>query len=87
LFYVLEGIVGIKTSGGTVTLHGGQPEYRVAPGEMHEFQVYEDGIMVEVMYVEYDDDDIERETLGGELDGSSKDFSKLMMKLKEKGEI
>jgi len=40
----------------------------IAPGYWHEFRVYEDGIMVEEMYVEYDDGDIEREKLGGPID-------------------
>lgn len=67
LFLVLEGLVGIKTKQGIVTLHEGQ-QFEVAPGTMHEFQVYESGSMLEIMFVKYDDDDIEREILGSVLD-------------------
>ena len=66
LFVVLQGLVGVRTEEGEKLLHLGE-EALVAPGKMHEFRVYEDGVMLEVMYVEYDDDDIEREILGGEL--------------------
>ena len=40
----------------------------VSPGIWHEFQVIESGIIVEEMYVQYDDEDIEREKLGGPID-------------------
>lgn len=39
----------------------------IAPGVMHEFQVLESGIMLEEMFVEYDDEDIQREIEGGVL--------------------
>lgn len=67
LFVVLSGLVGIKTEIGEVFLHAGE-EMKIAPGAMHEFRVYENGIMIEIMYVEYDDDDIERKTIGCSLD-------------------
>lgn len=67
LFVVLEGMVGIKTDKGEKMLHVGE-EMRIAPGEMHEFRVYEDGVMIEIMYVEYDDDDIERVVLGSKME-------------------
>ena len=66
LFVVLSGLVGVVTTKGEVLLREGE-EACVPPGEMHEFRVYEDGVMIEIMYVEYDDDDIERESLGGRL--------------------
>lgn len=75
LFVVLSGLVGIVTFKGEVLLHAGE-EMRVPPGEMHEFRVYKDGAMVEIMYVEYDDDDIERESLGSLLTAKQLEFGK-----------
>ena len=46
-------------------------EFTIYSGQWHEFQVWEDSIMVEVMYtingVQYDPDDIERANVGGDL--------------------
>lgn len=39
----------------------------VKPGQWHEFRVYEDSEIFESMYVEYREDDIEREIVGGPL--------------------
>ena len=75
LFVVLSGLVGVATERGEVLLHEGE-EARVPPGEMHEFRVYEDSVMVEVMYVEYDDGDIERESLGGRLSPEQLEFGR-----------
>lgn len=66
LFTVISGVVGIATDKGEILLRAGE-EALVSPGEMHEFRVYEDSVMVEIMYVEYDDDDIERTNIGGKL--------------------
>lgn len=66
LFVVIAGRVGIKTVDGETVLGPGE-EFTVAPGEMHEFRVHEDGIMIEEMYVTYDDNDIERQHVGGKL--------------------
>jgi mannose-6-phosphate isomerase-like protein (cupin superfamily) len=67
LFVVIEGSVGIVTVDGETRLGPGE-EFTVAPGEMHEFRVHEDGMMIEEMYVEYDDTDIDRETVGGPME-------------------
>lgn len=66
LFVVLKGRVGIKTVDGETVLGPGE-EFTVAPGEMHEFRVYENSMMIEEMYVEYDDEDIDREVKGSSL--------------------
>jgi mannose-6-phosphate isomerase-like protein (cupin superfamily) len=68
LFALIEGKVMIFMKVGhvmkCVTLSPGD-SFTVSPGQWHEFRVLEDGIMVEEMYVQYDDEDIEREKLGG----------------------
>lgn len=64
LFVVLSGKVGIRTIDGETILHMGE-EFTVAPGEMHEFKIYEDGMMIEEMFVKYDDGDILRKESGG----------------------
>jgi len=66
LFVVLNGKVGIKTEYGEILLGPGQ-EFTTGPGEWHEFIVYEDSEMIEEMYVQYDEADIERERLGSKL--------------------
>lgn len=66
LFVVLNGKVGIKTEYGEVILTKGQ-EFTVEPGMWHEFRVYENSDMIEEMYVEYDEIDIERKDLGSKL--------------------
>jgi len=71
LFVVIEGSVGIVTADGETVLGPGE-EFTVGPGEFHEFRIYKDGSMIEEMYVEYDDDDIDRTKLGGELDKKKK---------------
>ena len=70
LFAVIKGSVEIIVDEGddccnykTVLNEG--DDFVVAPDTWHEFRVLEDGIMVEEMYVQYDDEDIEREKLGG----------------------
>jgi len=66
VFVVLSGKVGIKTEYGETILGPGQ-EFTVRPSEWHEFKVYEDSEMIEEMYVEYDESDIERKELGSRL--------------------
>jgi len=66
IFVVLSGKVGIKTQYGEIILGPGQ-EFTVAPLEWHEFRVYEDSEMIEEMYCEYDESDIERKELGSSL--------------------
>jgi D-lyxose ketol-isomerase len=43
--------------------------FEVEPGVTHEFQTYEEPTIIqEIAYVNYDPEDIQRETLGGPLD-------------------
>jgi len=66
LFFVIKGKVGIRTEYGETLLTSGQ-EFTVEPMIWHEFRVYEDSEMIEEMYVNYDESDIERKTLGSKL--------------------
>ena len=67
LFYVLSGKLIIKLEGGKANVLPGQI-FTTRPGEWHEFQTNGEGaVIIEVMYVEYDSADIEREELGGDL--------------------
>ena len=69
-FYVIRGILGVKTENGLSKIWEGQ-SFEVAPGLWHEFQTYEeDTIIVEVCYVKYDPSDITRDRLGGDMDTS-----------------
>ena len=70
-FFVIEGEVKIKTEWGTALITKGQI-FTTRPGEWHEFQTTgEPAILQEIMYVQYDSSDIERETLGGDLDSQT----------------
>ena len=65
-FYVVSGVLGVKTENGLTKIMEGC-DFVVAPGIMHEFQTYaEKTTIVEVCYVEYDHSDIIREKLGGD---------------------
>jgi mannose-6-phosphate isomerase-like protein (cupin superfamily) len=70
LFVVLSGKIGIVTeqfSGPKeVILEKGEC-FTTKPGEFHKFIAYEDSQVAEEMFVEYDEGDIQRETLGGKI--------------------
>ncbi len=66
IFVVLSGKVGIRTEFDEVILGPGQ-EFTVGPLIWHEFRVYEDSEMIEEMYIEYDESDIDRRELGSTL--------------------
>ena len=67
LFYVVHGLLGIKTENGISKIMEGQ-SFLVQPGIFHEFQTYEEKVVaIEICYVEYNKEDIFRETLGGDL--------------------
>jgi len=68
-FYVISGILGVKTDKGyTTKLNPGQ-SFTVDPGVYHEFQTYDDpAVIEEIAFVSYDANDIQRTTLGGALD-------------------
>jgi D-lyxose ketol-isomerase len=74
VFVVSEGRVGVRIEAfwpneGRETIHeqilGPGDELHVPPGMFHEFVVYENGVMLEEMYVKYDDGDILRQREGG----------------------
>ena len=70
LFVVLSGKLGIMTEqfDGNSTVVLGQGEcFTTKPGEFHKFIVYEDSEVIEEMYVEYNEDDIQRENTGGKM--------------------
>ena len=67
LFYVVEGQLFIKTDWGVAQVDKGQV-FTTRPGEIHEFQTADQPCkVIEVMYVQYDSEDINREILGGEI--------------------
>ena len=68
LFYVIEGAVFIKTEWGVALIEKGQI-FTTRPMEWHEFETAEGtSILLEVMYTEYDAEDIERKILGGPIE-------------------
>ena len=67
-FVVLKGLIGIvvgENGQQHVTHLRPGNEFTTKPGQWHKFQAYENSIVVEEMYVSYDEGDIERETVGG----------------------
>jgi quercetin dioxygenase-like cupin family protein len=68
-FTVAVGKIGIKTDKGYETVLLPKQEFTVEPGVKHEFRVYEDSIVEEIAYVSYTEHDIQRETIGGPLNG------------------
>jgi len=65
-FFLIEGSVSIKTEFGETLLERGQI-FTVEPGTIHQFIVHKDSKLLEEMYVEYNEADIQRETLGSKL--------------------
>lgn len=59
LFYLISGEVWVKTQDGVIKMQPGQT-VTVHPGRWHEFEVIQDSMMIEEMYVEYDESDILR---------------------------
>ena len=69
-FTCVSGSVGIRTDKGYETVLLPKQEFTVEPGVMHEFRTYdEDAVVEEIAYVAYDENDIQRETLGGPMNG------------------
>jgi len=71
LFFVIQGRIGVVTheidgSKKETVLTPGQ-FLTVPPGQCHEFRVYEDSKVIEEMYVQYTESDIERYEKGGAL--------------------
>jgi mannose-6-phosphate isomerase-like protein (cupin superfamily) len=68
-FFVIEGVLYVKTESGVAIVETNQI-FTTRPGEMHEFQTgSEPATIQEIMYVKYDAEDIQRETIGGPLNG------------------
>jgi len=68
LFHVLEGELFIKTDKGISRLKE-EGFFTTRPGEMHEFQTAsKPAKIMEIMYVKYDPEDIQRETIGGSIE-------------------
>ena len=65
LFFVISGQLFIKTEWGVEELNENEV-FTTHPGELHEFQTRErPANIIEVMYVQYNAEDIQREVLGG----------------------
>lgn len=66
-FFVLDGELTVKTEWGSVKLGPGE-DFTVQPGEKHEFQTHEERArIIEIAYIRFDSEDIQREKLGGPL--------------------
>jgi len=66
-FFVIEGELFIKLTDGLSRV-GRNEIFTTRPGEMHEFQTQSSpAVVIEIMYVEYDAEDIDREEIGGDL--------------------
>ena len=67
-FFVVSGCLGVKTAKGYTTKMTKGQAFTVEPGIKHEFQTYNDPTeVVEIAFVRYDESDIDRELLGGDL--------------------
>ena len=66
-FICVSGKIGIKTDKGYVSTLLPKQMFEVEPGVLHEFQAYEDSVVEEIAYVKYNEDDINRITLGSTL--------------------
>jgi len=66
-FYVQIGELGVKTEKGLTVVKEGC-SFDVEPGLKHEFQTYNIGAtIIEVAYVQFNEHDIHRKELGGDL--------------------
>lgn len=68
-FFVIDGSIEVKTEDGVAKVEKGQ-SFTTRPQQWHEFRT-PDGpaVIQEIMYVQYEAEDIERETVGGAIDG------------------
>lgn len=70
-FYVIGGELYIKLDNGVSKVVSSLREkdsFVTRPGEFHEFQTHDKpAIVLEIMYVKYDENDIQREIIGGPL--------------------
>lgn len=63
LFYVLSGKLRLHTELGDTVLEPGQ-NFTILAGTKHYFQALEDTKAIEVMFVQYEPNDIDREVIG-----------------------
>jgi len=70
LFFVISGQLTIKMEDDVAVVDKYQ-FFTTRPGEYHEFQTHDKPTkIIEVMFVQYDAEDIQREKLGGPLNGA-----------------
>jgi len=62
-FHVISGALEIRTECGSTLLHSGETAI-TRPGELHLFRGVSSAVVVEVMYVQYDPEDIDRKVPG-----------------------
>lgn len=66
-FYVIEGSIEVSTEDGDCRVDKGQI-FTTNPVQWHEFRTpFGPAIVQEIMYVKYESEDIERQTMGGQL--------------------
>ena len=74
-FTCISGRLGVKTDKGYTTVLTPKQTFTVEPGVKHVFQTYaEPTIIEEIAYVVYDEQDIDREFLGGPLQNGDESF-------------
>lgn len=67
LFFVITGRLGILTDEGETILEA-EDHLLIPPGVVHEFRAYDDTLAIEDMFVEYHEEDIDREDAGGDFE-------------------
>jgi mannose-6-phosphate isomerase-like protein (cupin superfamily) len=68
-FFVVSGLLGVKTDKGHTSVLKPRQSFTVEPSVKHEFQTYDQpAVIEEIAYVQYDPNDIERGALGGTLE-------------------
>ncbi len=68
-FFVIDGAIDVWTNDGHTKVMKGQ-SFTTQPRQWHEFRTpYGAAVIQEIMYVQYEAEDIERKTMGGPLDG------------------
>lgn len=67
-FFVVRGKLGVKTDRGYTTWMTDGQSFDVEPGVYHEFQTSDDfTVICEVAYTKYNENDIKRHSVGGDL--------------------
>lgn len=79
IFHVISGRLMITTEDDEVILNPGDTSKPIPPGMNHCFFGVEDTVAIEVMYVEYNNDDIQRIRIGINLLGRSNNQAEIQM--------